>query len=1184
MARIGELIGPNSEVMHPKTSASVVYLEDGRSVEQVLSDDIDYGNVVFQDNSYKFDSDVEDDFAKTVVIKGQTYQNILPEPSTHVLTNNKEMFKVNEGLDPNVEIVDGVSKNAILSGNTLVNLTTSNDYTLNKHNNIVSGTTISVDLKTPKEIKYTVLEEYTDWVYFHIAINLSMLKPNTKYIVMTDMAENIHYARICRGDGQDALDQSYGSFNGGKTATLTTNNLSNNTSTGIKLYLRVKTGLSVGDVVHVKNVRLIEYQEGMENWSIPHFEGIASCEMPVLQTVGSNLIKSILSSSWDSDIFNYEEIPNGYILDNNINRISYCRNLENLIVGKQYTFSCNIEFLQESSKNEVQVYFKGKNDGKYGPSRLTNGELTWTFTYDKKYESFGIYFKIDGNVEHLRANITNARINSGGTALVYEPYKVNILSIPEEVVLRSLPNGVKDTLNLNTGEYVQRIGEIVLDGSENYWYFREINENTIRVTNDNLFNSSTRFGINDKLYQCNQEYQGSNDVECLCIRNDKTGVGVRVSKQKLSSLDSNGFRQWLSQNPITVQYELATPIIKTVDVSSSGNWEKVVLNGSENWTTTNDAQNQNSTMFFRLVVPNILPTNVTSEKGNLWSDTFVTTPSGLATGTWGLDTEAISVNTLKALDIRILKSKLPTQDVAGFKTWLSENPVTVWYQTATHQDSTQVKQPIFFKDGHIIQSSGADHSLIPILDYQAKTRNSYVMDLMKTNTRYTMKAKSASGTFTIDGTSYGAGTNGTFTTPSSMTNKFLVMSNKTNEEVMILEGDVVSKTITYFKGIKSAFEDESQIEVLSQGKNLFDVNEVQTNDRTRGAWETRIEGNKIYSMRVTSQVSGGEFGAFIQIPVKPSVEYVYKFDFTSTDPNLEDPQVYIYNNSSIWGELLSSNSGKTTKFTTKANTQFITIGLNYRSGVQKGTEFCTYNAILIETTQTRDYEPYKSNSTKIPLLSPLRSLPNGVCDELIIDRMKKKVTLIQRVEAIPATSVDDIRLQANLGRYNRFFIHKRQTTHPTFSLSSIGSQLSNWCPHHAGFTTDSYHFYVDGAGDIMLFDKSETLNSIRTKMSQSPFVALHQLATPIVTEIDLEGFPYIYKDGHIFLNSEIAPTVGVEYSLNQGQRIASQVETLQRHEKQFSKLEQYFADLVYSDYNFALLRFSEKLRQQEGDI
>ena len=108
------------------------------------------------------------------------------------------------------------------------------------------------------------------------------------------------------------------------------------------------------------------------------------------------------------------------------------------------------------------------------------------------------------------------------------------------------------------------------------------------------------------------------------------------------------------------------------------------------------------------------------------------------------------------------------------------------------------EEMLSFSNGHV-QLSSAEGSLIPSLNYETPTSNSYQLDLAKTNTRYTMKAKSASGTFTIDGTSYGAGTNGTFTSPSSMTNKLLVMSNKTNEEVMIIEGDVVSKTIHTLK-------------------------------------------------------------------------------------------------------------------------------------------------------------------------------------------------------------------------------------------------------------------------------------------------------------------------------------------------------------------------------------------------
>ena len=97
----------------------------------------------------------------------------------------------------------------------------------------------------------------------------------------------------------------------------------------------------------------------------------------------------------------------------------------------------------------------------------------------------------------------------------------------------------------------------------------------------------------------------------------------------------------------------------------------------------------------------------------------------------------------------------------------------------------------------------------------------------------------------------------------------------------------------------------------------------------------------------------------------------------------------------------------------------------------------------------------------------------------------------------------------------------------------------------------------------------------------NPTTVFYTLASPVITEIDLDGYPYFYRDGHIFLTSEIAPTVGVEYSINQGHRIMGQVETVQRHDKQFSQLERYFADLVYSDYNLTLLRLNECLIEEE---
>ena len=59
------------------------------------------------------------------------------------------------------------------------------------------------------------------------------------------------------------------------------------------------------------------------------------------------------------------------------------------------------------------------------------------------------------------------QIEGGSIATPYEPYKSNILSTPEDLELRGIGN-VRDELNVATGELTQRVGEIVLDGSEDW--------------------------------------------------------------------------------------------------------------------------------------------------------------------------------------------------------------------------------------------------------------------------------------------------------------------------------------------------------------------------------------------------------------------------------------------------------------------------------------------------------------------------------------------------------------------------------------------------------------------------------------------------------------------------------------------------------------------------------------------
>ena len=160
----------------------------------------------------------------------------------------------------------------------------------------------------------------------------------------------------------------------------------------------------------------------------------------------------------------------------------------------------------------------------------------------------------------------------------YEPYKSNILLTPEEVVLRSLPNGVKDTLNLMTGEYVQRIGETTLDGSRR----KDLNYHTVvkeqdgqfcrMIINGCSFYNKSKHGNCDKLTFYHTE-KINVPVEGVFPYSGNDHFYIQISTSRISGAPSSelktAFQDWLQANPITIQYELATPIVKTVDLSDN---------------------------------------------------------------------------------------------------------------------------------------------------------------------------------------------------------------------------------------------------------------------------------------------------------------------------------------------------------------------------------------------------------------------------------------------------------------------------------------------------------------------------------------------------------------------------------------------------------------------------------------
>ena len=680
-----------------------------------------------------------------------------------------------------------------------------------------------------------------------------------------------------------------------------------------------------------------------------------------------------------------------------------------------------------------------------------------------------------------------------------------------------------------TGELTERIGEIVLDGSER-WEHRKAQdkENTLlfQIKFENRVTNNEINVISNEIIGVSADTQWSNDIESVSL-NVNGYLGLRINKIKLTTQDINGLKEYLSQNPITIQYKLETESIKTVDLSTSGNWEKVVLDGksSENWQQNTHSENfvqfegYSNFCLFSLNLP-FANRGLLCDKLPYYNYDLIFRYERI---------EGISDGGgYRIIFVRVKTEKLPTNDVAGFKQWLSQNPIEVSYMLSSNKDSTKVKQPIFFKDGHIQLSSGAYNLLIPTLDYQAKTSNSYVMDLMKTNTKYTMKAKSASGTFTIDGTSYDAETNGTFTSPSSMTNKLLIMSDNTNEEVMIIEGDATDKTIPYFEGMQSV-----KMSILcTTGKNLFhsDIQVFNLDNYIR---------------------TGNDINTVCDTELKPSTTYTL-----SWNGNNMDGKINLYSNGVKTNSINIGWYKSSVTFTTSE----VENGFSFYTQLSDDsslTSDMSFNVQLEEGTTATPFEPYKSNILSASEDVVLRGI-GDVQDTLncltgeVTERIGEIV--LNGSEKWGASSV----------------VSKRYSLEaPINSIVNV-TKILCICDKFPSITTNQSDneqllgITITNGNRIMVNTNYDTIDEFKQYLQQNPITVQYQLATESIKTVDLSikdqdgneiPKPKSYDEvTHFSINSLIPPIVEVEVQTSNQEDLESLSDTIDEIENQQDKL------------------------------
>ena len=296
-------------------------------------------------------------------------------------------------------------------------------------------------------------------------------------------------------------------------------------------------------------------------------------------------VKSVGKNLFDKNNLIYTPNDNRYLTSTGSTIVStdwYVSNFITVISGETY----KISNLTNSTIAHVCFY--------------NNGTLISSITNTSANSSLVIPNGANQLKFSSKANLDIVQLEKGSTATPYEPYKESLCYIDEE--LKSLPNGVKNEVDVSEGKLFKRTGEIVLDGSEAWIGFNTttVGNYYMRIVNYAIYQNifADAWGINDLHY-----FDTCNSIQDIGL--DEFGVGRSTAHNDLYltfgkdyidtnyTADLNGLKQYLVDHPVTLTYQLAES--ETYQLNTTPlpcyekgtlyveNWKKMILDGSLEW-------------------------------------------------------------------------------------------------------------------------------------------------------------------------------------------------------------------------------------------------------------------------------------------------------------------------------------------------------------------------------------------------------------------------------------------------------------------------------------------------------------------------------------------------------------------------------------------------------------------------
>ena len=550
------------------------------------------------------------------------------------LNNNENVFSVGTGtnVDRRSEVENSFT-DVELSGNSLVNLVTT------KGGNLfgVSGSGVTFNRTYNTDLTrciYTTQEETDNYITIRTG-SKERIKSNTTYTLIFNIFKNNipelqkgisirgssdpHYTQTVSAPYFNMYtDSNFNITSGIKVISFTTGNNANE-YTGFGFgFPSVKTNVAgqqfeIGDVVLLEgdwtNKPLPQYFEGMKsvgekedgNHKIEILSRNRNEWEGKTQYINSNA--TILSREDNVCIFEHNAINQGIRID-----------IEKY-VGKEIVLSYDVELLNGSTLNwgghnrhtQIAYYIDGINqnagyhDGK--PISMEIGrkykidvalkinEINPSLRNDWKYVGIEPNRYSDDTPTYTKVKISNLQITQSRELYPYVLPKLDKKEISLNEPLRGLPNGIRDTIEKVNGEWkiVRRCHETILDGGEDWRSggYTNTDRQELYLSPDKLIPSTNKRGVSGMSYN---NYISNNfptiqgDIATsnrwLAI-NGIGGLTLALPKDELAEPYFASAKQWLSQNPTKVVYELETPIIENISPVTLQCWKNGTISIDE---------------------------------------------------------------------------------------------------------------------------------------------------------------------------------------------------------------------------------------------------------------------------------------------------------------------------------------------------------------------------------------------------------------------------------------------------------------------------------------------------------------------------------------------------------------------------------------------------------------------------